>query len=117
MSELHAIGAIVVLVAVAALAVGSGVSAWLDRWPRPAEALRRVVLALIAAQVALGAASWLSGDRPREPLHLLYGIGLLAVVPLAQSFAEDAPPSLQRGVVAVGAVVGLLLGWRLFVTG
>jgi len=116
-SDLHALGATITLGALAALAIGSGVSAWLDRWHGFADLLRRVVLALIAVQVALGAAAWLGGDRPRESLHLLYGIGLLALLPLAQSFAEDAPPNLQRGVVAAAAVVGLLLGWRLFVTG
>lgn len=117
MSTLHALGAVVILAALALLAIGSGVSAWQDRWHRPAELLRRAVLGLIGLQVVIGGVLWLSGERPREPLHLLYGIGILALIPLAESFAVDAPPNLRRGVIAVAAVIGLPLVWRLFVTG
>lgn len=117
MSDLHALGAFVTLAALTILALGSAVSAWRDRWHRPAEMLRWAVLGLIALQVVVGGVTWLSGARPHDPLHLLYGIALLVVLPLAETFAEDVPPDLRRGVVAAAAVVGLLLVWRLFVTG
>jgi hypothetical protein len=74
-------------------------------------------IAVAVAAAGLGAVLFATGSRPDELLHLLYGIALIAILPLAMTFAEEAPPGARAGVVAGAAVIGLILTWRLFVTG
>lgn len=83
---------------------------WLDR-------LVRLFEALLVVQVAIGALVYLSGVRPAEGIHLLYGLVILAALPLASSFASDAPPRPRSAVLTVGGLVVLLLAWRLLSTG
>jgi hypothetical protein len=116
-SELHAAGGVAVLIALLALAMVAVAVAVLDRghaWTGRAEA---AVLVIVAAQVALGGIAWLGGSRPREDLHLLYGLAVLGALLLAASFAAEAPPRARAGVTAVAAAIALVLTWRLYLTG
>ena len=117
MQPLHASLGPIVAIAGLAFAIVAGVSAWLDRWHLVVRRLAPVLGGLLVLQVALGAIVLLSGARPSEGLHLLYGIVILAVLPLAASFAAEAPPRPYSGVLAVGGLVVLLLAWRLLATG
>jgi hypothetical protein len=116
MAELHGLGASLVLGAAMLLAIGSallvrrGGSIWVDRG-------RIVVLALVATESLLGALAWLGGDRALEALHYLYGVAALATLPLAATFASDAPPRARAALVAVASLVLTVLAWRLASTG
>jgi hypothetical protein len=116
LAQLHTIGASAVLIAVvgtsaaAAVIALRGGSRWTDR-------LRIGLTLVIGLQVAIGAIAFLSGSRPAEWLHLLYGVAAVAALPLAGSFAAEAPPP-DRAWVLVGACgLLLLLAWRLASTG
>ncbi len=73
--------------------------------------------ASLVVQVLVGVLLYVGGSRPLEPLHLLYGVAILAVLPLASSFAADAPPRPRSGVRAVAGLMVVLLAWRLLSTG
>jgi heme A synthase len=88
-----------------------------DRAHRALEWLGRTALAVIGVTILLGAALLLTGARPAELLHLLYGVVLLGTLPLAQTFAAEAPARSRAAVVAGAALIGLILCWRLFATG
>jgi hypothetical protein len=114
--QLHAIGAAVVLVAVAATGLTAvlialrGGSPWTER-------LRTGLTTVIGLQVAIGLAVFVSSARPRETLHLLYGLAALGVLPLAGAFAAEAPPRPRAWVLASACLVLLVIAWRLASTG
>lgn len=116
MVELHGIGALVVIAAAGLFTVATGVIALRGGSPI-LEWLRRAMVALIGIQVAIGAVVYLTGRRPHEELHLLYGLVLLGILPLGSSFAEEAPPGPRAWVLTGAGVLLLVLGWRLWVTG
>lgn len=113
---MHAIGALVVFVTVALAAIAAGVAGlrggapWIDT-------LRTGVLAVVVGEAGIGAATYLTGSRPAEPLHLVYGLAVIAVLPLAATFASEAPPRPRAWVLVVALAVLLLLVWRLASTG
>jgi heme A synthase len=117
MQPLHASLGPIVGVAALVFAIVAGISAWLDRWHGLVRRLSLALGALLVLQVVLGVVVFLTGSRPSEGLHVLYGIVVLAVLPLASSFAAEAPPRPYSGVLAVGGLVVLLLAWRLLATG
>jgi hypothetical protein len=116
LAQLHGIGATAVLVAIVAIGVLAalialrGGSPWTDR-------LRVVLTVIIGLQVAIGALAYLTGERPAEWLHLLYGVAALAILPLAASFASEAPPQDRAWVLVAACATLLLLAWRLASTG
>lgn len=117
MQPLHGLLGSLVMVAAALFAVGGGIAVWLDRghaWVRRGAIL---LIAMLLVQVLVGAIVYASGTRPREGLHLLYGVAILGVLPLAFSFASEAPPRPRSGVMAIGGAITLLLAWRLLSTG
>jgi len=89
-----------------------------DRSPQPW--LDRIILADLAvgALAALtGLALVLTGDRPRDTLHLIYGVIVLAVVPSTRYMARAGRWRRRAGWISVGALVGLVLVSRLAMTG
>jgi hypothetical protein len=118
MTQWHATIGIAVMAVALLFALVAGLTAWLDRgghgWILR---LRLGVEALLLVQVALGALLYVAGGRPGELLHLVYGIAILGVLPLATTFASDAPPRSRSWVLAVAGLVILLLAWRLLSTG
>lgn len=116
MAQLHSIGATVVLAAVVLTALAAtliatrGGSRWTDR-------LRMGLALVIGLQVLVGVALFATGARPRESLHLLYGLAMLAVLPLAGSFASEAPPRPRAWVLVAACLILLVLAWRLASTG
>ena len=116
MAELHSIGASVVLGALvvtclaAALIAIRGGSPWTDR-------LRIGLTVLIGLQVVSGVVPFAAGARPRESLHLLYGLAALAILPLAATFASEAPPRPRAWVLASACLILVVVAWRLASTG
>jgi len=117
MSPLHSALALPLVLALAAFGLASVLAAWSDRGHAALMHARWILGAGLALEVLLGAGAFLGGSRPAETLHLLYGVALLAVLPLASSFAADAPPRARSGVMGFAGVVMLLLVWRLASTG
>jgi heme A synthase len=116
MAQLHGVGASVVLGAVvvtglaATLIAIRGGSPWTDR-------LRIGLTVVIGLQVLAGLAMFATALRPRESLHLLYGVVALAILPIAGSFASEAPPRPRAWVLAGACLILLVVLWRLASTG
>lgn len=117
MASVHGILGIIVIVdallftAAAAFAgATSGASTWLEN-------LRWQLVAVIVVQLVVGVITFAGGARPGEELHLVYGVVSIAPVPLASSFAAEAPPKPRAWVLATGGVVTALIMWRSWVTG
>lgn len=117
MQPLHAALGSIVMAAAVLFGIGAGTAAWLDRGHVAVRRAALVLGALLVVQLALGALVYAVGSRPDDGLHLLYGVAILAVLPLASTFASDAPPRSHSAVLAVAAIVILLLAWRLLSTG
>jgi hypothetical protein len=68
-------------------------------------------------QAALGGLLWLQGDRPGEGLHYVYGLIVLAAIPVAYAYSDQK--QLRRDIIimtiAAAAVVGAAI--RAFATG
>jgi hypothetical protein len=118
LADLHGTLGFLILVAALLFVLVAAITAWLgrggDAW---IARLRLVFEAILLVQVVVGAIVFLTGARPTEWLHLVYGIAILAVIPLATTFASEAPPRSRSGVLAVAGLVILLLAWRLLSTG
>jgi len=75
-----------------------------------------VMVGIIALTAIVGAASFITGARPADGLHLLYGVVAVLLIPFARSFlrgvARRDTPILLVAVVALGGVI-----YRLFATG
>ena len=116
MGQPHSLGASIVLGAVlvtgvvATLAALRGGSTWIDR-------LRRALTVVIGLQVATGVVLFVSGARPHESLHLLYGLVAIAILPLAGAFASEAPPRPRAWVLVGACLLLLIVAWRLASTG
>lgn len=117
MTQLHAWSALAAVAGLALVAVVGAVAAATGRGSGLAEQLRWAALSLAALAAGIGLILLVGGRQPAELLHILYGVALVAVLPLGASFAADAPPAPRAGVIAGAAVVGLLLAWRLVATG
>lgn len=118
MTHWHATLGIVVVGVALLFALIAGATAWLDRGGHAQIVrLRLGVQVLLVIQAVLGVVLYLTGNRPGEVLHLVYGVAILGVLPLATTFASDAPPRARSWVLAVAGLLILLLAWRLLSTG
>ena len=90
MTDVHATLGIVVLCA-NALAAGWGGIAWLRREPSVwFWYLLRVAQVTVVAQVAIGMWLLISGNEPRDELHYLYGVAILAVTMVSEGMRVGA---------------------------
>jgi len=116
MTQLHSLGASIVLGALlvtmtlATLAAVRAGSPWVDR-------LRIGLNLIIGLQALTGVLLLLAGVRPHETLHLLYGAAALAILPLAGTFASEAPPRPRAWVLVGACLLLLVIAWRLASTG
>lgn len=117
MSDIHATAGMLTLVATALFLLSAAIAAALDRWHEGARILAGVVLGGIVVQSGIGLAVMIGGEEPQEGLHLLYGVALVAVIPLALTFASEAPRRTRSAVLAVAGTAAVLLAWRLLTTG
>jgi len=81
-------------------------------------ALDRAILGavlLVAVGSVLGLVLLVAGPGPADPLHLLYALAALLVLPIARIL--DLPPRRQAVAVGIGAVILAILVLRLFQTG
>lgn len=106
--------------AVVAVAVGIGWSLAATRdaalaGPRLAR-FQLLVVALLIVAAAAGVGVLISGGKPGDGLHFLYGAIAVGVVPLTRSFVPAADRRAGIATVAAFVVLGFVL-YRLFVTG
>ncbi|MHB8604849.1 MAG: hypothetical protein ACYDCK_06290 [Thermoplasmatota archaeon] len=99
-------------------AIEGGVRAAKKRAPgAAANTLGGLVLVMAALTAAGGLAIFALGARPKEWLHFLYAVLIFAIVPIIDRFAVEGTPRAHGIARAAGAALGLVLYWRLFVTG
>lgn len=89
---------------------------------RPAgdAAWRTLVAVLISARITVmaGIALLISGEHPKEWLHLLYAALAFGLIPFADNASISIPNNRTRGLYrVVGGLVCLIVLTRLFVTG
>lgn len=126
MSEAHQIVADIALAATIVLVVAAGWSLLAARRTGAQRdhrfAVDRAVLllvAVVAANVLLGAVLFATGSRPADGLHLLYGAVALVAVPVGWAVGGRGSRSRLRRDAWVGVAALLLIGIeiRLFMTG
>lgn len=117
MSQVHTVGAVVVLVATLAFFLYALWCAVRSSFPPGLATARKVLAAVIGLQVLVGVIQLATGEEPGDALHLLYAGVALLVVPGASAFASHAPPRARAGALAVAAVLMLAMVWRLYATG
>lgn len=61
---------------------------------------------LIALQVLAGTAVYVAGERPSDPIHLLYGVTAILVLPFAWSYLRDRN---QRQALMIYSLLALFI--------
>jgi hypothetical protein len=103
-------GATLLLVAAAAVRGRTIVQPWTDRAILAA-------LALVLANVLVGAGIAVGGRRPADPLHYLYAILAIIALPIARFGGGESWAHRRALVIALGAIVLVGLVVRLVQTG
>ena len=117
MNDLHGVAGMLTLAAAGGLVLAAAIAAILDRWHEGVRLLAGVAVGAFVLQVIIGLIVLVGGGSPGEGLHIVYAVGLVAVVPLALSFASDAPRRMRSAVLVVAGLVALLLAWGLLGSG
>lgn len=116
---LHVVLAILTTLAVIAATV-EGASRIVRNRPAGDAAWRTLLAVLISAGITAlaGLALLVSGERPKEWLHLLYAALAFGLIPFADNASISLPNNRTRGLYrVVGGLVCLIVLTRLFVTG
>jgi len=119
MAEIHALSARIVLVLVLVTAAWSVVVAATRRPVGAALAGGLVwVVVMIAASGLLGVVTALVGSPPADPLHLVYGVLAVLVLPGTWAITRNrADPRRTALILGVASIVQVILVVRLFQTG
>ena len=86
----------------------------------PLATLRSYVIfaaALVGVQVVVGGILFLTGHRPEQRLHYVYGAAVLAALPLARVYAGRANPRGEALALLIGCLALVLLAVRALATG
>jgi hypothetical protein len=88
---------------------------------RGMDRLMRVLLGVTAGlgavQAALGGLLFATGARPADPLHYVYGLIVLAAIPVAYTYTDNKSARRDMIVFTLAAVVVVAAGVRAFMTG
>lgn len=101
-------------------ATGEGAFRAIRKRPAGDAAFRTLLAVMISAGVTAigGVALLISGEHPKEWLHLLYAALAFGLIPFADNASISIPNSRTRGIYrVVGGLVCLIVLTRLFVTG
>jgi hypothetical protein len=79
--------------------------------------IAEIVLLLLALTAASGLGMFAAGVHPRKDLHFLYALLALGAIPLANTLGSRGSPRIRGLATVVGALIGLVLIARVFVTG
>jgi len=119
LKNLHIVLAILTTLSVLGATVEGAVRT-IRNTPAGNAAWRTLVAVLISAGVTAvaGVALLISGEHPKEWLHLLYAALAFGLVPFADNASISLPNNRTRGLYrVVGGLVCLVVLTRLFVTG
>jgi len=117
MQAIHQVLAIGALIAVAIVLTWTVILAVTKGTPgRGYDRAQASMVGIIALAAIVGAASFISGARPADGLHLVYGAVAVLLIPFARSFLRGGGRRdaliLLIAVAALGGVI-----YRLFATG
>jgi heme A synthase len=88
---------------------------------RGIDRVMRILLGVTAGlgvlQAALGGLLFLFGARPSDPLHYVYGLLVLAAIPVAYTYADNKSARRDMIVFTIAAVVVVAAAVRAFMTG
>lgn len=73
--------------------------------------------ALAGVQVVIGGILFLTGRRPSEGLHYVYGAAVLTALPAARLYAGRSGPRTEAWALLVGCLLLALLAVRALATG
>ena len=76
-----------------------------------------LMIALTAVQGLVGAATLASGDRPREILHVVYGIFAIVFLPGVYFWSTNRKPDQEATILAVSAWIMAIAYGRGIMTG
>lgn len=102
------------------IATAEGLVRVVRKTPAGDAAWRTLVAVLVSAGVTAvaGVALLISGEHPKEWLHLLYAALAFGLIPFADNASISLPNNRTRGLYrVVGGLVCLIVLTRLFVTG
>lgn len=119
LKDLHLLLAIATILAVLA-ATGEGAIRLARKTPAGDAAWRTLIAVLISAGLTAlgGLALLISGEHPKEWLHLLYAALAIGLIPFADNASISMPSNRSRGLYRfAGGLVCLVILTRLFVTG
>jgi hypothetical protein len=68
----------------------------------------RLLLLVVVAQVVLGGALYLMGDRPTYELHYLYGAGMAVTLGVTFGVSRRTPWPLSKLPLVIGAIVAVV---------
>jgi hypothetical protein len=92
--------------------------AFLNRPPDAMAArLTGIVLLFVGVTAASGLGMLVAGVHPRKELHLVYALLAFGAIPIANALARRGSPRRRALLTAGGALFGLVVIVRLFMTG
>lgn len=117
-ARLHSAPGVALLAALAVLASVATALWLLRREPAPwVDLARRVLLILVVVEAALGLVLAARGSAPAEWIHWLYGIVIVVALLLPTTVSSARTPRHRTGLLAVGALLGAFMAWRLMGSG
>jgi asparagine N-glycosylation enzyme membrane subunit Stt3 len=91
--------------------------AYHSRWSGRLTLFGGVAVAAIAAQALLGTILGVSGSRPVDPLHFVFGPATLLALPIAARVARGREPRPAALILGAGWFITLVLSLRAAGTG
>jgi hypothetical protein len=76
-----------------------------------------IVLLLLGVTAASGLGMFLGGAHPNKELHFMYALLVFGAIPVANALGSRKSPRRCALTTVVGALFGLVLIMRLFMTG
>jgi hypothetical protein len=117
-SALHWFLAIASVLIMALVGLEASRRALLNRPPDAMAArLTGLVLLLLGVTAASGLGMLVAGVHPRKELHFVYALFAFGAVPVANALGSRGSPRRRALITAGGALFGLVLIARLFMTG
>jgi hypothetical protein len=98
-------------------ALWSGYSAYHARLSGRLIFLTSTAVVAIAAQALLGIILGVTGSRPADPLHFVFGPATLLVLPISQRAGRGREPRRAALILAIGWFITLVLSLRAVGTG
>lgn len=117
MIELHAAIGPAITAALLLLSVAALASLRLPRLVSPVDAARRASLAVLAAQVAVGAALAARGAAPAEGIHWVYGALIVAALLIPGMLPADTGTGRRAATLAGASLFSVVMAWRLGASG